>query len=275
MLAAPLAPPSGAEADPILLDAFVLDEPCSATGVVDLILKRPGELNKRVRDPGLSGELVPRFLAISLGGFTLFGVAMSVAMTTAGVWPELHAIATCLNDPSLRPLNFGADAATHPMLQRWLDGSAVRLILAYNLGLIAATGICLPSLYFYGLLSGIKMTMLDVVMQSLKSKATAAVALVGILPIYVAICLGVQLFQWAPAVRDLVLWLGLALPFIAGLWGTRSLYHGLQSLCDTLPACDREQRSCFLDRLVLAWAACYTAVTPLMIFALWEFFSRA
>jgi hypothetical protein len=92
--------------------------------------------------------------------------------------------------------------------------------------------------------------------------------------VYVAISLGVQVFQWAPPVRDLVLWLGLALPFIAGLWGTRSLYLGLKSLSDTLPACDREQRTCFLNRLVLAWDACYTAVTPLMIFTLWELFSR-
>ncbi|HVW01543.1 MAG TPA: hypothetical protein VHB77_14420, partial [Planctomycetaceae bacterium] len=189
MLASSLAPPAvGSE---VFGDAFESVEPSSATGVVDLILKRPGELNKRVRDPALSGELVPRFLAISLGGFTLFGVAMSLAISAAGVWPELHAVAACLNDTALRPLEFAADAESSSMLQRWLDGSAVRLILAYNLGLIAATGICLPSLYFYGLLSGIHMTMLDVVMQSLKSKATAAVALVGILPVYVAIALGV------------------------------------------------------------------------------------
>ena len=38
-------------------------------------------------------------------------------------------------------------------------------------GLIAASGICLPSLYFYALLAGVRMTMVDVVLHTLKSKA--------------------------------------------------------------------------------------------------------
>ena len=155
-----------------------------------------------------------------------------------------------------------------------MDGSAEALIAAYAIGLIAATGICLPSLYFYGLLAGVRMTMLDVVIQALKSKATAAVALVGILPIYAALGLAVVIFDLPQPVRDATFWLGLVLPFLAGLFGTYSLYQGLAGFADTLAADRRCRRACFLRRLVFSWAACYTAVTPVMIHSLWVMFTR-
>src|SRR5436189_250626 len=68
----------------------------------------------------------------------------------------------------------------------WTSGGGWRMIVAYSFGLIAATGVCLPSLYFYGLLSGIRLSMLDVVTHAMKAKATTAVALLGILPLYIA-----------------------------------------------------------------------------------------
>ena len=71
----------------------------------------------------------------------------------------------------------------------------------------------------------------------------------------------------------MVLSIGLVLPFIAGLWGVYSIYHGFMRLADTLPGRCRDRRTCFLRRLTLAWSACYTAVTPLMIYALWTHFT--
>lgn len=32
----------------------------------------------------------------------------------------------------------------------------------------------------------------------------------------------------------------------------------------------RYNRSCFLDRLVLAWSACYSVISPIMVFTIWE-----
>ena len=66
---------------------------------------------------------------------------------------------------------------------------------AYAFGLVAASGVALPSLYFYCLLSGLRMSMLEVVTHAVKAKAIAAVALVGILPIYVAVAMGVVIFH--------------------------------------------------------------------------------
>jgi hypothetical protein len=165
------------------------------------------------------------------------------------------------------------DGETHR--RPWLDGSAEALVAAYAIGLIAATGICLPSLYFYGLLAGVRITMLDVVIQSLKAKATAAVALVGILPIYAALGLAVAIFDLPSSVRNTTFWLGLVLPFLAGLFGTYSLYQGLAGFTDTLSPDRRCRRECFLRRLVLSWAACYTAVTPVMIHTLWAMLASA
>jgi hypothetical protein len=63
--------------------------------------------------------------------------------------------------------------------------------------------------------------------------------------------------------------LGLALPFLAGLWGVRTLFLGFSEFASTLAFRRKSERACFLRRLTVAWAACYTAVTPLMIFWLW------
>jgi len=253
--------------------------PVKLLGLVELILKNRSRMHIMLREPSLKSELIPRFLAISLIGFLFFGVAMSVVLSSTGSWPELTAIKDYLDGQHGALIDFPNLNSTGPTTSDsqstladnpWLNGAAAKLILAYSLGLIAATGICLPSLYFYGLLAGIKMSMLDVTIHALKSKATAAVALVGILPIYAAISMGMVIFGAPASLLKFTLILGLILPFIAGFWGTASLYVGFASLCDTLPLERRHRRECFLRRLVLSWSACYTAIMPIMIFTLWQ-----
>ena len=241
----------------------------SPLALVELILKDPARLDRLIREPARQVELLPRFLAISLIGFTFFGLAMALVLSTSTVWPKLFAMDAVLAGREAVPLRFESTAQAS-MLTHWLDGDALRLIVAYAVGLIAATGICLPSLYFYGLLAGLRMTMLDVVLHALKSKAVAAVTLVGVLPIYAAIGLAIAIFPLPASLRDAMLWLGLILPFLAGTAGTYSLYRGLSGLADTMPAACRGDRACFLRRLVLSWAACYSAVSPVLIFTLWQ-----
>ncbi len=240
-------------------------------GLVELILKRRDALDRLIRDPSLQPILLPRFLAISLIGFVFFGVAMSLVLTSSHVWPELASITHKLRTPTDSLVTFQSSPG---MAAHWWDGSALKLTAAYAFGLIAATGVCLPSLYFYGLLAGVRMTLLDVAVQALKSKATSAVALVGILPIYAAVGMGIVIFEAPEPVRIGAFWLGLILPFIAGLWGTTALYHSFAMMCDTLPLKHRWNRTCFLRRLVASWAACYTAVSPVMIYTLWERLAR-
>jgi hypothetical protein len=238
--------------------------------ILELILKRRARLERLIREPSLQSQLLPKFLAIAVIGFVLFGVALALVFTAADEWPRLVPVAHILAGETTSIVAFESSSANgNAAAKHWMDGSAFALITAYALGLIAATGICLPSLYFYGLLAGVRMTMLDVVSQALKAKATAAVALVGILPIYAALGLAVVIFDLPDLARHATFWLGMILPFLAGLFGTYSLYQGLAGFADTLPAARRSRRECFLRRLVISWGACYTAVTPLMIHSLW------
>lgn len=242
--------------------------------LIELVLKDRLRLDRVIRQPYVHSELVPRFLAIALIGFTLFGVAVAIVVGSVGAWPQLTSIRDVLSAGG-KLLRFQDLGDGTGIAVPWLDGSALQLIAAYDLGLIASAGVCLPSLYFYGLLSGVRMSMLDVVSHTMKALAVSAVALVGILPIYVAFAMGVAIFPAPLGLVSLVLRLGLILPFIAGLWGVRSLYVGFVKLADTMPIERRCRRTCFLRRLVLSWAACYTAVTPVMIFTVWEYISRS
>ena len=203
--------------------------------LVELILKDPVRLDRMIREPLQQRELLPRFVSISLISFVIFGISMTLVLSAAGVWPHLVAIESALAGNQSLGMRFEAAEATS-FASPWLNGNAFQLIIAYAVGLIAATGICLPSLYFYGLLAGIRMTMMDVVIHALKSKAVAAITLIGIIPIYAAFGLATAIFPLPDLSRDAVLTFGLVLPFIAGLSGTYSLYRGLSTLTDTMAA---------------------------------------
>jgi hypothetical protein len=218
------------------------------TGLVELLLKDQPRLDALIRDDALAPELIPRLLTVALAGLTVFGVAVTVIVNLGGA---------------------GAAPSWIPSA-RWSEGTWASLTLAYVLGLVASAGVCLPSFYFYGLLAGVKLSMLQAVAHTVKSLAVTALVLVGVLPIYVALALGTIVFSVPAGWVQLTIVLGLALPFWAGLAGVHSLFVGFTALADTLPACRRARRGCFLRRLTLAWSACYTAVTPLMIYWLWK-----
>ena len=247
----------------------------SMLGLVELILKNRRQLHQVLRNPAMHAILLPRLLAIALTGFVLFGVIMSLVLSATGYWPSLTAIATWLDAPARTGLlRFNAIDSSWGKLGPWISGKAFALTGAYAFGLVAASGVALPSLYFYCLLAGVRMSMLEVVVHAVKAKAIAAVALIGVLPIYVAIALGVIVLGADATLLRMTLLLGLVLPFIAGFAGTVSLYQGFSDLCDTMPADRAANRESFLRRLVLSWSACYTAIMPVMIYAIWEVLSR-
>ena len=237
--------------------------------LLELILKDRRSLYGLLRNKSLQVALLPRFLSIALAGFALFGVSLSLVFSVSGVWPVPTSIATLIELRSVDPIMMESIPAEN-RLAPWIHGDALVLTAAYAFGLIAASGVCLPSLYFYCLLAGVRMSMLEIVVHAVKSKAIAAVVLVGILPIYMAIAMGVGIFGGSQSLQTVTLLFGLILPFVAGLSGTAALYQGFAQLCDTMPPDRAARRECFLRRLVLSWAACYTAVMPVMIYSLWE-----
>jgi hypothetical protein len=234
-------------------DRLVMADDRSVLGLAEWLLKDPAHLDSLARDQARQADLIPRFLTLGLASFGLFGLALVLLFLTAP-----------------------AGALPGFLAPRWLANqvsSSVALWLAYTFGFVLATGICLPSFYFYGLLAGVKVTWLQVTTHIMKGKASTAMLLLGLLPIYVAIVLGLSVFGADPSWLRAAFLLGLGLPFVAGLWGVRAIFLGFLSLADTLPAQRRCRRECFLRRLTLACAGCYTAVTPVMIYTLWDYFS--
>ncbi len=238
--------------------------------LIEMLLKNQPLLERLIRVSARQAVIIPQLLLIAFLSFMLYGVMMGLTIGFSGWTPHLNVPRQALAY-GVAPIEF--NASTDPFAP-WRDGTALSLVVAYAVGLIAATGICLPSLYFYGLLSGIKLTMRDVVIHSLKSKATAAIMLMGLLPIYFVVCLTAMVFDLSRGWVVVVQWIGFALPFFGGIAGTQSLYRGFAALTDTLPdrldADGRYQRSCFLERLVLAWSACYSVISPIMVFTIWE-----
>jgi hypothetical protein len=226
----------------------------SVLGLTELLLKNPGQVDTLVREENRQSDLIPRFLAIALGSFSIYALAMVLLL---GMAPSESL-------PEFLKGSWTQDASR----------AGISLWLAYTLGLVAATGICLPSFYFYGLLSGVKVTALQVTTHTMKGMSATSLMLLGLLPIYVTWALGLLVFGPAPEIVKMALKVGLILPFIAGLWGIRSFYLGFMQLADTLPPERRCRRECFLRRLTLACAACYTAVTPVMIYTLWDNFAN-
>ena len=225
----------------------------STLGLAELLLKDPVRVDHLTRDESRLVDLIPRFLGLALASFSIYSLAMAAV---------LHCVA-----PAALPPVIGEHWSAAP-------GPTFALWAAYTLGMIAAGGICLPSFYFFGLLAGVRLSFVQTVAHIVKGQGATSIMLVGLLPLYVAVALGMIVFEASePWLRGSI-YLGLALPFVAGLWGVRSIHRGFLTLVDTIPEEQRYGRAMFLRRLTLAWAACYSAVTPVMIWTLWNTISE-
>jgi hypothetical protein len=235
------------------LDLAVAGNPAATTlGLVELLLKDPARVDHLANDVGLQHELLSRLLLITQAGYLIFGAVMVLVLNLSPA-PELVVGGVQIVPPA-----------------SWHDFTALSLPAAYNIGLILASCVCLPSFYFYNLLAGVPMSFRQIALVVAKGSAANAVMLLGILPIYVAIVLGCIVLNAPTTVLHLALLAGLLLPFVAGLWGLRELYRSIQAQSAALPHLGACRRDCFLRRLTLAWTAVYSAVVPVMIYRLWD-----
>jgi hypothetical protein len=223
----------------------------STVAVVELLLKDERALDRLLAGEERQRELLPKFMAVAVACFAIYGVVMT-GVLNGFLWRGDYWL------PHLPPAQVG-------------HASIGNLAAAYTLGLIAANGICLPSFYFYGLLAGLRTTMLAIAAQAIKGMASGGLALVGFLPVYLALALiPLVIPQEMHAGYRFLATLGLLLPFIAGLRGAASLNAGLAGLADTMTPARRAQRECLLQRMILAWVSCFTFVTPVVIYCLWS-----
>jgi hypothetical protein len=212
----PLAIPAEDGQDDLPADEPAVQPNLSSTlGLVELLLKYPSRADALNREEHRQAFLIPRFLGIALASYVLFCIAMIVI---------LNAAPTEAYPKRLLPVPSAS----------WSNGSPLSLLFAYTFGLVAATCICLPSFYFFSLLAGVRLSMIQIVGQVVRCKASIAIVLVGILPIYVAVVLGMVVFDAPTKAMESCLYLGLVLPFIAGLEGVRSIYRGVMGMAETM-----------------------------------------
>jgi hypothetical protein len=213
------------------------------TSMFDLILRGQRQLSRLLANEDHLPSAIPKLIGLSLLGLVVHGVVVGIA-------------ARALGDHS-----FFARGAPWAWIPLALVGA-----------FMGALCICLPSFYFYTQLSGLDASFQLVTAQALRAQATTAVLLLGALPFYAAWVLGVvavgpelRAASWVfdPTVAAAV---GMALPFVVGLFGVRQVYLGFKDLILVVPI-THPRRGNFLGRMVVAWGGVFSAVSTV---ALWR-----
>lgn len=214
--------------------------PAELPGAFELVLLRRWRLDELQLFPEAHAVLLPRLAALSAAALALHGLVVGLLGARL---PDTHE----------------AFAASAPW--QWLP-------LAYPAALFGALCLCLPSFWFYTQLAGLDAELRLVALLGTRVQAVASVLLLGLLPFWAAVALAKVLHLPAPA-SPLILAFGLGLPFVAGLAGLLDLRRTLRFLVERLPV-THARRGLFLQRLVLAWGAVYTAVAPVALWRLSE-----
>ena len=218
---------------------------------VDLLLRDRDRCDALCSDPDAAARLIPRFLGLSALGIAAWAVVQGLLLqhTAQELLPEALS---------------GAPA--------WW--SAGVLFLAYAGALMGAQVAGLPTFTFYGLLAGFQTHAWRIATESLRARATAAVVLMGLLPVYLAVGLGLVLFFDQPSAAGegwqlLVLVAGgYTLPFVAGLAAPASLIRAFRGMARQAADAREGQRRPMPVLLALAWSAVFTAMAPLGVLRL-------
>jgi len=215
----------------------------SFVNLTEMTLKRPEDVQAVVKDEPSQPRAILNLLLLGLLGISLYSAVFTVIVALAPPVDWMPPVS--LKDPS-----------------------GARPLLTYTIGMVEALGICLPSFYFYGLLAGVRATMLQVAAISLHALARTGVILMGILPVYVAAILGtVVLGATGGRAYEALMMAGVLLPFLAGLSTLPVMYRGFVDLIETLPEARAASRAPMVRLLALAWAVLYTVVAPVTLWA--------
>jgi hypothetical protein len=212
-------------------------------GMFDLILRGQTHLTEVLRREKDLPVTLQKLLVLSLLGLGVHGLVVGFAAEALGA--QLF-------------------AGAHGHATLWMP-------LAFELAFVGALCVCLPSFYFYTQLSGLDASFRLVTAQALRAQATTAVLLLGVTPFYAAL-----VFAGALGLvqnTNQVIFAGLVIPFVVGLFGMHALYQGFCDLARVLPV-THQRRGGFLRRMVLCWAVVYTAVAPVALYRISESLSH-
>lgn len=215
---------------------------CASTPTYDLLLREKEEADALCADPDGSARLLPRFVLTGSAGVAAYAVVQASL---------LH----MLGDRAL------PEVAGHLPVPL----TAAMLFVAFEAGFLGSHVAGLPSYYFYALLAGIRTHSWRLVAESMRARATASVVLLGLLPVYLAGGLGLCLLTdgtYHDLTRVVVLLVGYALPFVAGLAAPATLLRSVLRLAKEQPG----SRRATPILLTLAWTALFTAMAPLGVF---------
>lgn len=222
------------------------DEHGLSTLVHWMLHDRP-RLRREINRPSVQADALQRLLALAVGTLFVYGLIM---------WAAYHV------------------TGTHSSVFGPRDGSSLgpaAVAIAYPVGLVGALGICLPSYYFYTLQCGFVPSLRRIVINTIAGQAATGMYLFGIVPIYVAIMLGVSVIS-SGVDTPVLCAIGLLLPAVAGLHGVREIYEGfLQHRADRG---EQEGGRGPYAAVVLAAlsAGLYVVVTPVLVYRLLGFF---
>ncbi len=207
-------------------------------GMFDLVLSDQARLDGLMLDESRVRGVIEQLLALSVLGLFLTGLSIGVA-------------AEAIEVPRFSSL-FGLSTGTAVL---WMPLTAVAAFLG-------ALSICLPSFYFYTQLAGIDASFRLVTAQALRAQATTSVLLLAALPVFLAVALANVVV--GAFTGTFVLWFGILLPFVVGLFGIGSVYRSFSRLALRLPK-THARRGKFIRRLVIAWGGVYTFVAPVAV----------
>lgn len=195
-------------------------------------------------------HVLPRLLGIAIASLFLYGIVM---------WVVVAATGTSL--PFMTGVNGGRPGN-------------LSFAFAYSLGIVGAVGICLPSFYFFALQCGFRPSLRNIVVAVAGGQALTSVFLIGILPVFAAVILGVE--RLSGDSEALAVWtqMGLLLPLVAGLVGAAELHEWFTGLAVTLPAAARARREGVVGFLGLWSTGLYVVVAPVLVYQLLITFGR-
>lgn len=205
----------------------------------DLLLRGQKELDRQIEDPRSHGAIIRKLLLLSVLGLVGHGFVVGLSIQLFGSSGALR-VAEVMRGP----------------VALWLP-------VAFVIALIGALSICLPSFYFYTQLAGLDASFRLVTVQALRVQATTSVFLFGALPIFLALALTSIVTEVVSP--ELVVLLGLGMPFVVGLTGVKALFTGFRHML-TYVEITHERRGRFLLRLLVMWAGVYTVVAPVAVY---------
>jgi hypothetical protein len=218
----------------------------ASTGMVDLLLRERAATDTLCADQDQAAAILPRLLGIAAIGVAAWAAVEGGLLVGSAqvVFPEALA---------------GGPWWWAP----------VALFVAYETAFLGVQLAGLPSFYFYGLLAGIRTHGWRIAVESLRARATAAVVLLGVLPVYLAVGLGLVLVFPDSTVLGMTLHTlfltvgGMALPFLCGLAAPLSLYRAFTRMVAEVQVDGATRRRPMPVVLVLAWSVFFSVLAPL------------